>query len=493
MKCIIHIDFHSLVKGGPLMRLFQRNMLLAVLLLLFCCIASPAFSATNNLDVQVDGKTVQFQALATNNLVFIPARNLANLFDAELSYDAKEKELTIKSAKTKAVLTIGSSSIVVNNKKIQLDASPMIVDDTTYVPVKAVSAIWGASYGANEQTLYMRTDGSPVQVPAVEKVLTKKETVSIGGKNTTVSYILVPKSSNLKADVALAQNAIGQTESLASLAKRSSAKAAINGSYFQSYDSSQSQDPFGLLIKNGKLVHAEGTGSVIGFTSSGTVKMDIVRSSITATAGGTNYTVSLVNHTPAVNSNTVVLFTSARGRSTSCAFGTSLVVQNGEVISVSNKTAANIPSNGYVLFFTGDKASAAQAVKKGTKVSYTINYVNQAGNKVDWSNVQTAVGAGPLLLKDGANVVNPEKEGFSDSAGFSMAVARSAVGVTQSGDILLVGGVKCTLNQLASVMSQLGAAQAICMDSGSSSGLYSSGSTSLPAPSKEISNALIFK
>ncbi len=99
------------------MRLFQRNMLLAVLLLLFCCIASPAFSATNNLDVQVDGKTMQFQALATNNLVFIPARDLANLFDAELSYDAKEKELTIKSAKTKAVLTIGSSSIVVNNKK----------------------------------------------------------------------------------------------------------------------------------------------------------------------------------------------------------------------------------------------------------------------------------------------------------------------------------------------------------------------------------------
>ena len=156
------------------MRLFQRNMLLAVLLLLFCCIASPAFSATNNLDVQVDGKTVQFQALATNNLVFIPARDLANLFDAELSYDAKEKELTIKSAKTKAVLTIGSSSIVVNNKKIQLDASPMIVNDTTYVPVKAVSAIWGASYGANEQTLYMRTDGSPVQVPAVEKSAYKK-------------------------------------------------------------------------------------------------------------------------------------------------------------------------------------------------------------------------------------------------------------------------------------------------------------------------------
>lgn len=475
------------------MRFFRRNMLLAVLLLLFCCTASPAFSATNSLSVQVDGKAVQFQALSTNNLIFVPARDVVNLFGSELSYDAKAKELTIKSTKTKAVLTIGSSSIVVNNKKVQLDASPMIVEDTTYVPVKAVSAIWGASYGANEQTLYMRTDGSPIQVPAVEKVFTKKATVSIGDKNTMVSYILVPKSSDLKADVALAQNTIGQTESLASLAKRSSAKAAINGSYFQSYDSSQSQDPFGLLIKSGKLVHAEGTGSAIGFTSSGDIKMDIVRSAITATVGGSSYTVSLVNHTPAVDSSTVVLFTSARGRSTNCAFGTSLVVQNGEVVSVSSKTAVSIPNNGYVLFFTGDKASAVQNIQKGTKVSYTISYVNQNGSKVDWSNIQTAVGAGPLLLKDGANVVNPEKEGFSDSAGFSLAVARSAVGVTSSGDILLVGGVKCTLNQLASVMSQLGATQAICMDSGSSSGLYSSGSTSLPTSSKDISNALIFK
>jgi exopolysaccharide biosynthesis protein len=453
---------------------------------------NPASAATNHLNVQVDGKTTQLQALTTSNLVFLPARDLAGLFDASLSYDAKNKELTLKSGKTKAVLTIGSSTMLVGSKKVSLDASPMLVDGTTYLPVKVLSAIWGASYGNNEQTLYIRTDGGEVQVPAVEKIFEKKSTVSVDGKNISVRYILVPKTSNLKADVALAQNVIGQTESLQSLAKRNSAKAAINGSYFQSYDSTQSQDPYGLLIKKGTLIHAESTGSAIGFTSNGSVKMEIVRAAVTATVGGNNYTISLVNHTPAVNSNTVVLFTSARGNNTNCAFGTSVVVQNGEVVSVSSKTAVDIPSNGYVLFFTGDKATTAQSFKKGTAVSYSIGYVNQAGNKVDWSNIQTAVGAGPLLLKDGANVVNPGKEGFSDSAGFTMSVARSAVGVTQSGDILLVAGVKCTLNQLASVMSQLGAVQAICMDSGSSSGLYLPGG-SLSAPAKDISNALIFK
>lgn len=474
------------------MRSFYRNLLLAIVLLALFVISVPASAATSTLHVNVDGKAAHFQAVTTGNLVFLPARDLANLFDADLTYNADEKELTLKSAKKKAVLNIGSSTIVVNGKKVSLDASPMIQNDTTLVPVKASAVIWGASYGWNEQTLYIHTDGSLVSVPAVEKTFVKSQTVSLDGKNTAVHYILVPKASHLRADVALAQNAIGQTESLQSIAKRSSAQAAINGSYFQNYDSSKAQDPYGILIKNGKLIHSENTGSAIGFTSNGTAKIGIVRSHVTATVGKHNYSVSLVNHTPAANSNTVVLFTDARGSATDCALGTSVVVQNGEVVSVVAKKSTVIPSNGYVLLFTGDKAAAAAEIKKGTKAAYNVTYTNQAGTAVNWSDVQTAVGAGPLLLKGGSNVVNPAKEGFSDTTGFDMVTARSAVGVAANGDIILVGGVKCTLNQLASIMTQLGAADAICMDSGSSSGLYKP-NTMVAAPSKAISNALIFK
>ncbi len=471
---------------------FRRNIVLAVFLLVMFCFSCPAFAAGNTLQVHVDGKAASMEAKVSGSLAFLPARDMANVFDASLAYDAKKKELTLKSGKTTAILTVGSSNISVNGKKVSLDASPMIVDSTTYIPVKAVSAIWGASYGSNEQALYIQKDGKAVQVPEVEKVFAKRQAVSIGGKNTPVNYVLVPKSSNLRADVALAQNSVGQTEAMKSLAQRTSAKAAVNGSYFQSYDSSKSQDPYGILIKNGNLIHSESTGSTVAFTKNGSVKMDIVRSAVTASVGGTVYNVSLVNHTPAANSNTVVLYTSAYGKNTNCAAGTSLVVQNGEVVSIHSNKAADIPSNGYVLLFTGNKAAAANGYAKGTKVSYTTGFIGANGSKLDWSDVRTAVGAGPLLLKDGAVVVNPAKEGFSDSAGFDLAVARSAVGVMKNGDILLVAGVKCTLNQMASVMTQLGAVHAISMDSGSASGLYVPGCT-LPTPGKEISNILIFK
>lgn len=474
------------------MRFSHRILQLALLLLALLCIPVSALAATSTLDVHVDGKPSSLEAVTTGNLVFLPARDMADLFHATLTYNAEEKELTIVSGKKKAILNIGSSTIVVNGKKVALDASPMIENDTTLVPVKAITAIWGASYGWNEQTLYIHKDGSEVKVPEAEKVFVKKKVIPLDGKNTTVRYIYVPAASHLKADVSLAQNGIGQTEALSSLAKRSSAKAAINGSYFQSYDNNKAQDPYGLLIKNGQLIHAESTGSAIGFTESGTVKLGVVHGVVNATVGKNSYHITLVNHTPSVNSNTVVLFTAARGSQTGCAFGTSVTVQNGAVSAVTNKQSVTIPNDGYVLLFTGSKADAAQSLTKGTKVTYAVSYVNAAGNSVDWSNVQTAIGAGPLLIKNGANVLNPAQEGFTDTAGFSIATARSAVGVTKNGDIILVGGLKCTLNQLASVMAQLGATQAIAMDSGSSSGLYMKGG-SVSAPAREISNALIFK
>ena len=474
------------------MRSYQRNLLSAVILLILLCVSCPASADSDTLQVYVDSRATSMEARTSGQLVFLSARDAADLFNANLSYDPKKKELLLESNKTKAILNIGSSNISVNGKKVALDASPMIVDNTTYIPVKALSAIWGASYGNNDQALYIQKNGAPVQVPEAEKVVVKRQAVSVGEKSVPVNYVVVPAASDLKADVILAQNEIGQTETMKSLAQRTSAKAAINGSYFQSYNTSISQDPYGILIKNGNLIHAEGTGSTIGFTNSGDVKLDIVRSAVTATVGGNTFSVSLVNHTPSANSNAIVLYTSVYGKNTNCTIGTSVVVQSGEVVSVHSKKAVDIPSNGYVLLFTGNKAAYANSLKKGTKVSYQVNYVNQAGVPLDWSDVKTAVGAGPMLLKDGSIVINPAKEGFSDASGFDLAVARSAIGINSNGDVLLVAGVKCTLDQLADVMLQLGAVHAICMDSGSSSGLYVPEHV-LPTPGKELSNILIFK
>lgn len=473
------------------MRSFHRNLAAGILLLIFILFPMPAFSASTVVDVTVDDALTDYDALIRNNLVFMSARDLAKTFDATLTYDSEAKTVSIRSGLRTATMTVGSTTMKWGFSHVTLDAAPMLIDDTCYVPVKVANTIWGASYGFNEEMLYLHRDGSEVIVPAIEKYQVESASVTIDNKPLTVHYIAIPVSAEMTPYLAVAQNVIGETEALESIAKRTSAKVAINGSYYQTYDASKAKDPFGILIKNGTLIHSESTGSTIGFTADGTVKMDIVRAAITAKAGNRSYAVSLMNHTPSANADGIVLFTNAYGTSLN-QHGVSVVVQNGEIVDISENQEIMIPANGFVLLFTGEKEALAADLQLKDQASYQVQFTNASGSPVNWSDVQTAVGAGPMLLKNGSVVVNPEKEGFSSSSDFSVAINRSAIGVQDDGTILLVSGVKCTLAQMADIMTTLGARNAICLDCGAAAGMYAS-STDVPSPSKEVSNALIFK
>jgi exopolysaccharide biosynthesis protein len=90
------------------------------------------------------------------------------------------------------------------------------------------------------------------------------------------------------------------------------------------------------------------------------------------------------------------------------------------------------------------------------------------------------LGAGPLLLQNSSIVLNAEAEQFSNAFA-TQAAPRSAVGITTSGDLLLVAihnspaGPGPTLAELAQIMSQLGSTNALNLDGGSSASLYLGG------------------
>lgn len=485
------------VERSVFMKFPHRNFFLTTLLLTLFCIPMPAFAAFDSLSVNIDDTETTLQAFTDGASTFITASDLALIFETEYTHTAENNEISYVLRKTlfgkkEAVFTIDSNTIVLNGKKIELTAAPVLFDDTVLIPSEVLSVVWDAAYGANEETLYIHTDGSEVIVPEIPKVFVEKQSVAIGDKNTLIRYIRIPAVSDLKADIVLASNRIGATEELEDIAVRSSAKAAINGSFFQSFDETKTQEPYGILIKDGKLIHSDNTGSTIGFTHDGKIKLDMIHSNIQIKIADTNYTASLMNHSPAVGNDAIVLFTPAYG-DTLISTGAAVIVQNGMIHSVSNSKTVTIPSDGYVVLFTGNHAEKVKDFQKNDIVSYTISYLTEDNKKIDWSDVQTAVGAGPILVNNGKIVCNPAKEGFTDETSFQIAVSRSAIGITKDGTVLLVGGVKCTADELAAVMVELGAVQAIAMDSGSSSGLYSITAEPVAAPMKAISNALIFK
>jgi exopolysaccharide biosynthesis protein len=113
------------------------------------------------------------------------------------------------------------------------------------------------------------------------------------------------------------------------------------------------------------------------------------------------------------------------------------------------------------------------------------------GRNFGWANnVRTAVGAGPLLLQDGRVALRPHDEGFGDPSLFALA-RRSAAGVTSQGKLLLVTiSTPITLNKLAFVMLRLGAVDAMALDGGSSTALYSNGQF-ITRPQRELTNLIL--
>ena len=160
-------------------------------------------------------------------------------------------------------------------------------------------------------------------------------------------------------------------------------------------------DPYGTLIKDGKLVHKGDLGAVIGLSKDNTVKIGIMQPVVSLSLGTASIKADYFNHTPAQDGSAVAIFTRARGSKVGFSYGTNLLVSEGKVVQVVTNSNASIPNGGYVINLTGSAAEKykAQSVK-GTAVSYSTAYVNESGAKSDWSSVQTAVGAGPQRRQD---------------------------------------------------------------------------------------------
>lgn len=297
-----------------------------------------------------------------------------------------------------------------------------------------------------------------------------------------------------KPKMVVANDRLGTVESLYSMAKRNNAVVAVNGTFFNAYGGQP--DPWGTIIKNGIPVHIHigRVGTVFGFTADGKVKMERLRIEIKGGAGGSfdypnNWYSCGFNHAP--GNNGVYIYTREWGEKLGFAEGTSIVVENGVVKEIKKSEDVTIPRNGYVINLTGTEEYMLRAFEVGKSVEYKVIYTDPDGNELDWSDVVEGLGAGPTLVKNGKISVNPAAEGFRSPKILSMSCARSAIGVTRDGYVIIITVPSVMINQLAQIMYKLGCYNAMNLDGGASSGLYYNGQY-LTKPGRNLSNALIF-
>ncbi len=156
-----------------------------------------------------------------------------------------------------------------------------------------------------------------------------------------------------------------------------------------------------------------------------------------------------------------------------------VVVRNHLIVEQFKGDAAGsesfpIPSDGYLLVLRSYQSAASQ-IEIGTIVNLESRTIPP-----DFAHYRNIMGAGPLLMQNGTIVLDVEGEKFS-TAFQQQGAPRSAIVKTFHNTLIIAavhnrpGGKGPTLQELALIMEQMGAMDALNLDGGSSTSLYLGG------------------
>lgn len=282
-------------------------------------------------------------------------------------------------------------------------------------------------------------------------------------------------------------------EPVSRLAGRAGAIAAINGAYF-----GRGGQPLGLLMIGGELL----SGPIYGRTALAwgpTGPSIIDRAAISAVLempDGQSVDVDGFNQPR--QDDQIVVYTDRYGATTRTepkAGALEIMIDEAGRVVGSGTGNGMIPAGGYVISATGAAADwLGSNLSMGSLVKLRVplsEYLDGASH---------VLGAGPRLLEGGQVKVNAEAERFQPDVAQGRA-PRTAVGVTPGGKWLLVTvdgrdsgrSVGLTLTELAGLMKELGAVDALNLDGGGSTTIYARGAV-LNRPSdgseRPVSNAL---
>ena len=98
---------------------------------------------SNEIVVNSEIKTIDAAPIVENNRTFVPFRALAEAFGATVAYDEATQAVTAELNGTTVVMTIGSAAYTVNGVEKTADVAPFINGSRTMVPVRFVAEAFG--------------------------------------------------------------------------------------------------------------------------------------------------------------------------------------------------------------------------------------------------------------------------------------------------------------------------------------------------------------
>jgi len=263
-------------------------------------------------------------------------------------------------------------------------------------------------------------------------------------------------------------------ETVSSMATRTGALAGINGDYFAIHTSGV---PLNWTIQNGNLIRSGNQWAVFGITAGN--KVDIGKytweGSLKVSKSGLTFPIEALN-LPLMDQKVIAVNQSmgspmAAKDATLVYLTPTTAAQHYTVSSVLTNQQAVPPVDGNTVVLAGEGVAAtwlAQYVPSGAAIE--LNY----HSRPDWHDLRTAIGGGPIVVKDGLPYDDPQSPAPFE-AGTPYPV--SGVGISQDGrhlSLVTVDGHEgkpyrgLTRPQFAWYFQTIGAWNAMAFDSGGS-------------------------
>ena len=311
-------------------------------------------------------------------------------------------------------------------------------------------------------------------------ILWRQQTMTIGTNPLTILWFeLDPNLVRLRPVIPNSTPDLAGIAPLYQTAQQSQTLLAINGGFFNRIN----QLPLGMIQTDGALRSGPILNrGVMAWDDAGTFRFD--RYSLQETATIAAQTIPLIALNSAYIQAGVARYTPAWGTQYKTLSDNEVVMTvmgdrtNGTLTEQKSMAAAGglvpIPSGGYLLTVRSNRTLAA-TLAVGSAVQVRLS---ETPNGI--SAFPQVLGGGPLLIQNRQIVLDAVGEKFSPAFAKERA-ARSAIGRTPSGKLLMVsvhntiGMPGASLSDLAQIMQQLGATDALNFDGGSSTTLYLGG------------------
>ena len=126
--------------------------IITAFLIMFCISASTVFA--DDITVIMDGEQMSFDQppVIMNDSTLVPFRAIFERLGMEVEWNGDDKSVTAYNSETEIGLLVGYNTMYVNDNEVELLAPPVIINDRTLVPLRAISEAVGAYVGWDGET-----------------------------------------------------------------------------------------------------------------------------------------------------------------------------------------------------------------------------------------------------------------------------------------------------------------------------------------------------